>query len=141
MGEQVMAYTILVVDDSRVVRERTRDYCERLGHSVEVCADGESAVELFRRGRRFDLVLLDVYMPGADGLQVLEEIVRIAPGQKVVFMTSDRDSELFEKTSSLLVDKAYGFINKPFSLTVLSDCIKTVLALNGRFTHKKEGFY
>lgn len=64
---------LLVVDDDAANREIVRRRLERMGHEVEMCGDGREAIERLRN-RSFDLVLLDMVMPGLDGYGVLEEL-------------------------------------------------------------------
>lgn len=59
---------ILVADDDELIRAATRGLLQRLGYSVDVVTDGRQAVEA-ASCRRFDVVLLDVQMPGMDGMQ------------------------------------------------------------------------
>jgi DNA-binding response OmpR family regulator len=68
-----MASSILVVDDDRNIRELLRLYLERDGHAVSEAGDGTSAIELATT-RRFDLVLLDIMLPGIDGLEVCRRL-------------------------------------------------------------------
>ncbi len=133
-----MDKTILIVDDSAIMRETVSDYCLDLDYDAEVVGSGEEAVEIIKT-KAFELVFLDVHMPGIDGLETLKRITELRPEQRVIFMTTDRGEELFEKTSSTGF-KLAGFINKPFSLAVMTTCLRTVIELKGIFRHRKEGF-
>jgi two-component system, OmpR family, response regulator RegX3 len=66
---------VLFVEDDRSIREVTTLALEQAGFRVTACGDGREGLELFARGR-FDLVLLDVMLPGVDGLEVCREIRR-----------------------------------------------------------------
>jgi len=81
-----------------------------------------------------------VHMPEMDGLEVLQKIRKIRPAQKVVLMTSDRDDELFGKAVGRELP-VQGFINKPFTVDVFETCVRTVLVVKGKFTHRKEGYH
>ncbi|MCR6630764.1 MAG: response regulator [Magnetospirillum sp.] len=72
-GEQVLACHVLLVDDNPVNREVGAGLLERHGHKVTAVADGLSAVEAMRRGGHH-LVLLDMHMPGLDGLETARRI-------------------------------------------------------------------
>ena len=67
--------TLLVVDDDEANRDMLSRRLERKGFAVTVAEDGIRAIELVRE-RPFDLVLLDVLMPGLSGLEVLRELRR-----------------------------------------------------------------
>ena len=134
-----MTYEFLVVDDSAIMRETVSDFARDMSYDAVAVESGGKALELLKE-RQFDLVFLDIYMPEMNGLETLKKIREIRPSQKVVFMTSDRDGEVFGQA----VDPEQacsGFINKPFSAAVFKTCVKTVLELKGTFSHKKEGLY
>lgn len=73
------AARILVVDDNEVNRIVAADLLKRSGHSVVTAADGPAAIAAVRDGGQFDLVLLDMRMPGMDGIDAAEAI-RAIPG-------------------------------------------------------------
>lgn len=80
---------ILVVDDDELVRNVLRLALQRSGFDVALAADGWEAVDLFSRdGANISAVLLDICMPGLDGLQTLERLHRISPETPVYFMTA-----------------------------------------------------
>jgi len=132
-------YKFLIVDDSAIIRETVSDYSLDLNHDPVLVSCGEDALEIVKE-KDFDLIFLDIYMPGINGFETLEEIRKIKPQQKVIIMTSDRDEEVFGDTFDK-VKRVSGFINKPFTLEIFSNCVKTVLVLNGKFSHKKESIY
>ena len=70
--------TILIVDDEDVIRNAFQLYFETMGYNVTTAENGEKAIDVFtgRRGE-FDIVLLDLVMPGTHGLEVLRRIKRI----------------------------------------------------------------
>jgi NarL family two-component system response regulator LiaR len=85
---------VLVVDDHRVVRQGLRFVLEQ-EEDIEVvgeCADGEQAVRAVK-GLTPTVVLLDLFMPGPDGLEVLAQIKRDVPATEVVVLTSSHDHE------------------------------------------------
>lgn len=117
--------TILLVDDEPEVRETGRELLEVLGFQVLMTADGESAVEAFRKHPGgIDLIILDVIMPGMSGGEAYRRIKEIDPGAKVLFCSGySRDSEIIE----LLTHSAVNFIQKPFTFATLSSSIDQVL--------------
>lgn len=81
---------ILLVDDEKPVRTAVARLLERRGYRVQVAADGPSALAHFAGGRashRFDLILLDLSMPGMPGRQVLGELRRLAPKTPIAYLT------------------------------------------------------
>lgn len=115
---------ILVVDDDRSTRQLIRLQLRAAGHSVETAADGKSALERVGR-RKFDLVLLDVWMPGMDGLELLARL-RDAPSRpRVVVMTADDTSETLLRA---VRGQAYRYVTKPFEPKELLDLVADVLA-------------
>jgi two-component system, NarL family, response regulator LiaR len=85
---------VLVVDDHKLVRQGLRFLLEQ-EDGIEVvgeCADGESALAAVR-GLRPDVVLLDLFMPGPNGISVLTEIKRDRPATEVLMLTSSTDDE------------------------------------------------
>jgi excisionase family DNA binding protein len=84
---------VLVVDDEKSFREPTRLFLEAEKYRVVTAATGEEALDLVQREAP-DLILLDLLMPGMNGVQVLTELHRIAPDLPVVMITAYPDSEL-----------------------------------------------
>ncbi|MBN1774333.1 MAG: response regulator, partial [Deltaproteobacteria bacterium] len=76
----------LVVDDDRTLREGCREVLQRLGHRVAEAESGDGALERLAR-EAFDLVLLDLRLPGRGGMEVLAWIRAHAPSTAVVVIT------------------------------------------------------
>jgi len=96
------AGNLLVVDDNEGNRDLLSRSLERQGYSVETAADGEQALDMVKSAD-FDLVLLDVLMPGMDGLQVLERLKADEASQDIpiVVLSSLEDSEGVERSMEL----------------------------------------
>ncbi len=113
---------ILVVDDEAMVREVVERYLVREGYEVGVARDGHEALELFRSGP-WDLVVLDLMLPGRDGLQVARELR--SAGDVPLIMLTARTEEL-----DRLIGFASGaddYVSKPFSPRELVARIRAVL--------------
>ncbi len=115
---------ILVVDDDRTTRELLRMQLRAAGHSVETAKDGAAGLERVRK-KHYDLVLLDVWMPGLDGLAVLSRL-REEPSQpKVVVMTADDTSETLLKA---IREHAFNYVTKPVEPKQLVELVRSALA-------------
>ncbi|MBI5749612.1 MAG: PAS domain S-box protein [Nitrospinae bacterium] len=80
--------TVLVAEDDRAVRKLTRSILERFGYKVIMVEDGEDAIEKFMENKEeIQLLLLDVIMPKKNGKEVYEEIKKINPGIKTLFLS------------------------------------------------------
>jgi DNA-binding response OmpR family regulator len=118
-----MAKTILVVDDDALMRRSLAATLGQTGYIVETAATGESAVELVRR-KSPDLVLLDVGLPGMDGMETLRAIRRDDPNLAVILVTGRR-RELDEIVG--LEMGADDYITKPFDMDVLIAHVRAVM--------------
>ena len=108
---------ILIAEDEDVIRDFVVINLRRAGYEVTDVPNGESALEAFRKtGGDFDIVLLDVMMPGIDGLEVCKQI-RAASGSVGIIILSAKTQEM-DKVSGLMLG-ADDYISKPFSPTEL----------------------
>ncbi len=103
---------ILVVDDQSSVRELLRAVLESDGHEVDDAADGESALEALRSGFH-DLVVMDIRMPGLDGVETLSRMKDLSPATGVVMMTAYASVETAVKAMKL---GAFDYITKPIDI-------------------------
>ncbi|NLV57293.1 MAG: response regulator transcription factor [Clostridiales bacterium] len=113
---------ILLVDDDPNISHLVRLYLEKEGFEVTQAARGDEALMSFRK-RQPELVLLDVMLPGVDGLQVLKEIRKV--GKVPVIMLTAKD-ETFDKVLGLELG-ADDYITKPFENKELVARVKAVL--------------
>ncbi len=97
--EDLTKTKILVVDDEFSTRETLKGVLEDRGYQVTVAEDGLTAIEMAKK-THFDIMFIDVVMPGIDGLQALEEIKRVDPKTKVIIMTGHDIESLVEKAVS-----------------------------------------
>ena len=102
--------SLLVVDDEAIMREILQSLLERQGCRVQLATSGQEGVERARAGA-FDAVLLDVMMPGKDGLAALEEIARLDDAPPVIMITAFGTSR---NTREAFKRGAFDFIEKPF---------------------------
>ncbi len=117
-----MARTILVVDDERNIRDLVRLYLEGAGYVVEEAADGPSAIERHARSAP-DLVVLDLMLPGLDGMEVTREIRRHA--ETPILMLTARAEEI-DRILGLELG-ADDYLPKPFHPRELVARVKAIL--------------
>jgi DNA-binding response OmpR family regulator len=113
---------VLVADDESRIRDLVRSYLEAEGFEVDTAADGVEALDL-ARDRHPDLVLLDVMMPGIDGIEVLRRL-RTESDVYVIMLTARADE--VDTLIGLSVG-ADDYVTKPFSPRELVARVKTVL--------------
>ncbi len=121
---------ILVVDDEQNVRLTMVEALEPLGFDVQVAASGEEAMSAVL-DPRVELVLLDLKMPGVDGLEVLELIERERPGLRVVIITAHGT---VDSAVASMKHGARDLIQKPFSLEQIRDVVRTEMDIEVRST-------
>jgi len=125
---------ILIMDDDHKVREVLGSMLEALGHAVTGCADGDSAVELYRDGltseKPYDAVIMDLTVPGGTGGEAAVNRLReIDPGVRAIVSSGYANNPVL----SCYLDYGFsGSLVKPFSLSVLRKELESVLG--GRFS-------
>ena len=125
--------TILVVDDEPKIVQLARDYLEHAGFGVLTAGDGPSALQA-ARVRQPDLVILDLGLPGVDGLEVMRSI-RASGSIPIVVLTA-RDTEL-DKLLGLELG-ADDYVTKPFSPRELVARVRAVLRRSERSAEPRE---
>ena len=124
------SYTVLVADDNEVAQRLCRRVLEKAGHRVLTASDGQEAVTMALANSP-DLILMDVAMPGMDGLEAMRQIRERIPGMTIVIasahsMASDRER--------FLASGADDVLSKPFKLTELTGVVDR---LGGRQAQKR----
>lgn len=114
-------HKVLVVDDERGARMALEVPLRLSGYDVAAATGGREAIAL-GQGKRFDVVLTDIYMPDITGLEVVREFRRLSPETKVIAVTAQGSLEI---ALQAIEEGAFDFIAKPFN-------IDEVLALVGR---------
>jgi two-component system chemotaxis response regulator CheY len=115
---------ILVVDDSGLARRTLNKILVEAGHEVTLVNDGMAALEQFTL-IPYDLVMLDLTMPGMPGLDVLDKLISLDPEARVLIATAD-----IQKTSRELsmAGGAIGFLPKPFKTEKVIEAVNKALA-------------
>jgi two-component system, NtrC family, response regulator AtoC len=115
---------ILVVDDEEIVRESMGAWLAKDGYTVGTAEDGPSALETLRR-ETTQVLLVDLKMPGMDGLQVLVEARKLQPELSVVIMTA---YATVDTAVQAMKDGAYDYLVKPFDPEELSQMMRKIVA-------------
>jgi two-component system, OmpR family, response regulator MprA len=118
------AMRVLVVDDERAVRESLRRALELEGYRVELAADGEEALERLGAAASADAVILDVLMPGIDGLEVCRRLRAGANAVPVLMLTAR--AEIDSRVAGLDAG-ADDYLSKPFALAELLARLRALL--------------
>ncbi len=115
---------ILIVDDDPIVRDSLGKWFESEDFQVEVCPGAHVALERLSYDK-FDLALLDIKMPGVDGIELQARLHEIAPEMPVVIMTGFASVETAVKA---LKNGAYDYITKPFDPDELVHLVSNAIA-------------
>src|SRR6202166_1805118 len=115
---------ILLVDDEPAMLRYIRTLLEVDDYKVETASTGEEALQRIDKGMEPDLVLLDVLMPGIDGLETLEQIRQKRPGTKVVMLSCVNDTKKVVQAMRL---GAQDYLTKPFQKAELDAVIDQCL--------------
>ena len=114
---------ILVVDDDRVTRHVLRKVLTSAGFSLSVAKDGVDALKVMK-SRRFDLLLLDVWMPRMNGLELLAKLRRTKTRPRIIIMTSD---EAPQTLLEAVREQAFRYVHKPVESLALLQTVREVL--------------
>jgi len=115
-----MAYSILVVDDEALTLRTIGRALQAEGYEVTVASSGEDAIKAFT-AEHTDLALLDVVLPGIDGIEVLRQIRRINPATVVLMMSA---YPMVDRAVESMKLGAYDYLIKPFHITDLLNTIQ-----------------
>lgn len=116
---------ILIVDDEDSIRDFLSDYFQNAGYTVLQAARGADAVKLVKTEKP-SVILLDVTMPGMDGLLTLKKIREIDKEVGVVMATSIQDEKIAAEAAQL---GSYHYVLKPFDLAYLKLVVTTRLLI------------
>ena len=115
---------VLVVDDDRALRHAITALLDEAGYTTDQAGDGREALDKLRQ-QPADLMLLDIGLPGMNGLDVLAQAREAATPTRVVMMTADDTPEALLQSFR---GQAYSFVRKPFPPTRIVDIVADVLA-------------
>ncbi|HRW65885.1 MAG TPA: response regulator [Candidatus Competibacter sp.] len=119
------AGTILLVDDEESVRTLGTRMLERIGFKVLIAADGQEALDIYRKRRdEIALILLDLTMPQMDGEETLHELRRIDAKVRVVISSGYTEAEIAPQFAG---KPLFGFLQKPYTLNALTQCLRDAM--------------
>jgi two-component system nitrogen regulation response regulator NtrX len=118
-----MKYTVLIVDDEDNIRLSLKGSLEDEGFYVMQASTGEDALKIIEK-QDVDIVLLDIWMPGIDGIETLQEIKKSSPDLPVIIMTGHGSIDAAVKTTRL---GALDFLEKPLDLNRIIITISNAL--------------
>ncbi|PWU12915.1 MAG: hypothetical protein C5B49_15495 [Bdellovibrio sp.] len=119
-SQRLSGKKILLVDDAEDIRFLFRNRLEAEGAEVEVCQDGQAAVDLLAKNGDFDLILMDLNMPGLDGFLATKHIRKLGYDKPILAFTAYSSFTTMQKCQS------YGFSDHIYKSTELNDIIMTL---------------
>jgi CheY-like chemotaxis protein len=116
---------ILVVDDEAIMRDLLTDYFEMMDYAVVSAKDGSVAWEMMNgyQAGEFDLIITDINMPIMGGIELSRLIKNKFPDMPIIMMTGYGIEKVKQD-----VEKAEGFLAKPFELSVLHELVEKILS-------------
>ncbi len=112
--------TMLVVEDEDIMREALSDYFSDEGHRVDTASDGDKALEKYNL-EDYNVMIIDLKLPGRDGISVLKEVRAKNPQAKVIIITAYPSVETEEQAK---LEGAFDYLQKPFDLDYLDTLIR-----------------
>src|SRR5687768_7923214 len=114
---------LLIVDDEEAICWGLQRLATRAGHTVDLAPSAEGGMEMAAR-RKPDMIVLDVRLPGLDGLSAMEQFKSIAPGSPIVVITAFGN---LETAVTAVRNGAFDYLTKPFDLEQASGLIERAL--------------
>jgi DNA-binding response OmpR family regulator len=124
IGSKTLQKRILIVEDDEHIAELLRLHIGDLGHALQLCHDGDEGWAQYQR-QHFDLVVLDIMLPGLDGLEICKRIRQNSNHYTPILMLTSKSSEL-DRVLGLELG-ADDYLTKPFSLLELIARVKALL--------------
>lgn len=117
---------ILIVEDERAIAEVEKAYIERDGYSAEIASDGLEGIGKFKE-KQFDLVILDLMLPGMSGIDVCREIRRTSNAPIIMVTAKSGEDDIVAGLDA----GADDYVVKPFSPKILMARIRANMRKNG----------
>lgn len=120
-----MAQSILIIDDEVLTLNNLKRALEKEGYEILLADSGENGIEVFKKTRP-NLALVDLMLPGIDGIEVLKQIKETDPNTIVIMITA---YEILEKAVESMKLGAYDYLLKPFKINELKVSVARALEL------------
>ncbi|MDR0433733.1 MAG: response regulator [Gracilibacteraceae bacterium] len=114
---------LLIVDDQKGIRQLLREVFSESGYNIETCADGLRALELIAEFDP-DLVIMDIKMPGLNGIDALRRLRATDARRQVIMMTAYGEQRYMDEARALGV---VNFVSKPFDIDELKTLVGKAL--------------
>lgn len=119
-GMNILKQKVLIVDDQFGIRTLLNEVLQKEGYEIYQAANGLQALHVMKQHAP-DLVLLDIKIPGMDGLEILKKMKEINPEIRVIIMTAYGELDMIEKTKKL---GALAHFSKPFDIEEIRTAVK-----------------
>lgn len=129
-------YTVLIVDDDKFLLDMYRKKFEANGATVDVALSSEETLAKLRGGAKPDILILDIIMPGMDGMELLQIIrkEKLTPDSVVIMLTNESDPSKIEEAKKLGIK---GYIVK--ATRIPSEVVNEALEMAGLKTRLPDG--
>jgi CheY-like chemotaxis protein len=128
-GNSHIQDTVMIVDDEPAIRALACQILEGAGATVLCAADGHEALRVFEaRSAEIRTILLDLTMPGLDGGEVFQRLIKIDPGVEVILCSGYDEQDVSSKCGPTL---PAGFLRKPFTSSELLRLFRSIIARRG----------
>jgi DNA-binding NtrC family response regulator len=118
-----MKHSILVVDDQEEICDLLQDFLSQEGYQVFTATNGSEALSLGKENE-LDLALLDIKMPGMDGMEVFRKLKKVRRDMDVIILTGYGTLGTAKEAMRL---GAYDYLTKPFDLSLVKNVIQEAL--------------
>lgn len=123
----------LLVEDEDIARKTLSFYLNTIFENVMVAKDGLEGLEIYKQNDGFDLVISDIKMPNLDGMEMIDEIVKINPDQRFIVVSAYKNEDDLLKLINL---KVLGYFVKPLNVDNMMEILQK--AKNEIFDEKNE---
>jgi DNA-binding response OmpR family regulator len=108
---------IILVEDEYPIAQAIKRYLKDMGHIVDTFFDGAEAIEVFESGAKYDAFIVDINLPGANGLELLAKVKSSSEELPVIIISADSDIETIDKAYQLGTE---DYLKKPFHIKELA---------------------
>ena len=134
MAKRSQTARIMVVDDETAARVSLAEILRLEGYQVSTAASGEEALSLLNKSRPFDLMVLDLKMPGIDGLEVTEAVQKQSPGTVIILLTA---FATLETAIQAIRQGAHDYLLKPCPVPEVLESVRKGLTKRQQEQHRR----